>query len=142
MTRVEKSAFTLVEILIVVVILGILAAIVVPQFTDATTRTAQTATLDQLNKVRRGIGVFQARNRNALPTVTEGDGTWGQIVGSGDYFLGPPVNAWVGGANARRIVFGTGPDAAFQTDHGWIYNQTNGDIWAGSFDDQDQPLPR
>jgi len=32
-----KSGFTLVEILIVVVILGILAAVVIPQFTEAST---------------------------------------------------------------------------------------------------------
>ncbi|MFP4355633.1 MAG: prepilin-type N-terminal cleavage/methylation domain-containing protein, partial [Phycisphaerae bacterium] len=34
MTR-KQNAFTLVEILIVVIILGILAAIVIPQFTSA-----------------------------------------------------------------------------------------------------------
>jgi prepilin-type N-terminal cleavage/methylation domain-containing protein len=33
--RNRKSGFTLVEILIVVIILGILAAIVIPQFTNA-----------------------------------------------------------------------------------------------------------
>ncbi|MHC5165655.1 MAG: type IV pilin protein [Planctomycetota bacterium] len=35
----NKKGFTLVEILIVVVILGILAAIVIPQFTDASTQS-------------------------------------------------------------------------------------------------------
>ena len=35
--KAKRSGFTLVEILIVVVILGILAAIVIPQFTEAST---------------------------------------------------------------------------------------------------------
>ena len=35
----NNKGFTLVEILIVVVILGILAAIVIPQFTDASTQS-------------------------------------------------------------------------------------------------------
>jgi prepilin-type N-terminal cleavage/methylation domain-containing protein len=35
--KTKRSGFTLVEILIVVVILGILAAIVIPQFTEAST---------------------------------------------------------------------------------------------------------
>ena len=43
--RTAKKAFTLVEILIVVVILGILAAIVVPQFTNATRYTQSSACL-------------------------------------------------------------------------------------------------
>ena len=37
-----RYAFTLIEILIVVVILGILAAIVVPKFTNASNKTAIT----------------------------------------------------------------------------------------------------
>ena len=40
-----KSAFTLIEILIVVILLGILAAIVIPQFSEATTE-AETNTCD------------------------------------------------------------------------------------------------
>ena len=40
---VAKKGFTLVEILIVVVILGILAAIVIPQFTDASTQAKESS---------------------------------------------------------------------------------------------------
>ena len=34
------------------------------------------------------------------------------------------------------------PDAAFQTNYGWIYDAVNGRIFAGGFDADDQPLPR
>ncbi len=136
-----NGAFTLVEILIVVVILGILAAIVMPQFARATNDTAATTTFSELQKVRRHVGIFKARNGEALPAVLEGDGTWGELV-SRDHFLSAPTNAWVGGAAARVVKFGTGPDTAFQTDYAWIYNPATGEVWAGSFSAQDVPLPR
>ena len=50
MPRTARNAFTLVEILIVVVILGILAAIVVPKFSNASEQSAQTAFVTSLNE--------------------------------------------------------------------------------------------
>ncbi|MFN0011199.1 MAG: type II secretion system protein [Phycisphaerales bacterium] len=136
-----RGAFTLVEILIVVVILGILAAIVMPQFANAANDTSATTTFSELQKIRRHVGVFKARNGDALPAVVEGDGTWGELV-SRDHFLSPPTNAWVGAEAGRVVKFGTGPDTAFQTAYGWIYNPASGEVWAASFDAQDVPLPR
>jgi len=137
-------AFTLVEILIVVVILGILAAIVIPSFNSTVSDVAATASYNELQKLRRHIGVFKARNSDALPAVTAGDGTWGQLVGNGDYFLSAPVNAWIGGANSRAIVVmpAAVPDAAYHTNYGWIYDPNNGEIYAAGFDANDDPLPR
>jgi general secretion pathway protein G len=144
-----RRAFTLVEILIVVVILGILAAIIIPQFSSATQEAAVNATYDQLQKIRRAVGVYRARNGDALPPVTEQAGdpvaAWGILVSnSGDYMLGVPTNSWVGGANARevRVVANAVPDTAFQTDYGWIFDSATGDVWAGGFDANDRPLPR
>jgi type II secretion system protein G len=54
-----KRAFTLIEILIVVVILGILAAIVIPQFTDASDNAAQSSAKSQLQTVRSQIELFK-----------------------------------------------------------------------------------
>ena len=139
----RSRAFTLVEILIVVVILGILASIVLAGWGDVTNDTSQKATYYELQKLRKAVGVYQVRNSARLPPVTVGDGTWGPLVGiSGDYLMAPPINAWVGAINGRKIVFGTGPDANYQSDYGWIFNTTTGDIWAGGFDADDKPLPR
>jgi len=140
-----SKAFTLVEILIVVVILGILAAIVIPAFNSTVQDSAATTTYSELQKLRRHVGVFRARNGDNLPNVTAGDGQtgWGELV-SADHFLQAPVNAWVGGANARVIVVvpDAVPDAAFHTNYGWIYDPNNGEIYAAGFDGEDDPLPR
>ncbi|MBX3357635.1 MAG: type II secretion system protein [Phycisphaeraceae bacterium] len=140
-----RRAFTLVEILIVVVILGILAAIVIPQFTSATQEAQANATYNELQKLRRTVGVFRARNNDSMPAVSDGNGTWGEIVGDAtEYLQSAPVNAWVGGANARevRVVPDATPDAAFQTMYGWIFDPNTGQVWAGGFDVNDKPLPR
>jgi len=137
-----RHGFTLVEILIVVVILGILAAIVVPSFANAVQDATIATTVNELNKIRRASEYFQVRNENTMPNVSAGDGTWGDLVApGGEYLKSAPINAYVGGANQQTVVLGAAPDAAFQTDHAWIYDSTTGEIWAGGFDINDQPYP-
>jgi general secretion pathway protein G len=136
-----RPAFTLVEILIVVLLLGILAAIVIPSFTRATNEARIQTTYSELQKIRRHLEVFQARNAGLLPSVLEDDGTWGEIVGA-EYLMSPPTNAWVGGSNSKRIHFANAADVAFQMDYGWVYDAATGNIWAGSFDENDEAIPR
>ena len=136
-------AFTLVEVLIVVVILGILSAVVVPQFGTATDQAAKTATKDQLNKLREAISVYYVRNNSTRPNITAGNGTWGELVSmTSDYLKFPPKNLWVPPAAAKIIVIGTGPDGAYQNAYGWIYNDTTGELWAASYDGDDEPYPK
>lgn len=142
MSRTRFPAFTLVEILIVVVILGILAAIATPQFAAATQDATRTATLDQLVKVRRAMAYYYYANGSRYPQVTAGDGTWGELISaSSPYMRTPPVNNWVS-ANGRVIALSASADTAYQSAHGWIYDPATGNIFAGSFDSSDNPFPR
>lgn len=62
-----KSGFTLVEILIVVVILGILAAIVIPQFTEASTEAKTSALCTDLQTMRSQIELYKIQHNDQLP---------------------------------------------------------------------------
>ena len=66
----HKGGFTLVEILIVVVILGILAAIVVPLFSDASSQTRTSSLVTNLRKVRTQIELYKFHHNEQLPANT------------------------------------------------------------------------
>jgi general secretion pathway protein G len=139
----RSRAFTLVEILIVVVILGILAAIVTPQFAAATEQSARTAVVDQVNKIRRALAVYYVRNNSQYPDITAGSGTWGELMTSGGgYMRQAPVNVWVGEANGREIIIRATPDAGFVDTYGWIYDPATGNLWAAGCDGDDVPFPK
>ena len=138
-----QRGFTLVEILIVVVILGILAAIVTPQFANATEQAQKTAMADQIAKIRRAVAIYTIRNDSVKPNITAGVGTWGALIAPGSpYMRQPPVNNWVNGPNARTIIIGAGADGSFLTTHGWIYDPVSGNVWAAGFDANDEPYPK
>jgi len=63
----RQSGFTLVEILIVVVILGILAAIVIPQFTEASTEAKTSSLCTDLQTMRSQIELYKIQHNDNLP---------------------------------------------------------------------------
>ena len=67
MFRKRTAGFTLVELLVVVIILGILAAVVVPQFTDHT-NDARLASLDtNLAELRGAIELYYHQHNGMYP---------------------------------------------------------------------------
>ncbi len=121
-----RRALTLVEILIVVTILGILAAIVVPKFTDANQRTNDTSVARTLQIVRHQIEYFRAR-QFAEPDLIGGQ--WNDLV-QNDYLHTVPVNPMnlgtqIGAAPAVGVGWvwrddGSGVFELYATDSSWL----------------------
>ncbi len=123
-----RKGFTLVELLIVVIILGILAAIVVPQFSDASTDTQVSSLRTNLQTLRGQIELYRLQH-GSYPTLTnfvdqmtkktDADGTVNQTTGKfGPYLQAIPVNPL---NNSAEITSNTS-----ETAKGWYYNQDNG----------------
>jgi len=65
----RNRGFTLVEILIVVVILGILAAIVIPQFSQASSDANLSSLKSNLQTIRSQIELFKIQHLDVPPAV-------------------------------------------------------------------------
>jgi general secretion pathway protein G len=76
--RRSSRGFTLVEILIVVIILGILAAIVIPQFTNASTSARVSSLTAQLQTLRGQIQTFKLTHNDILPDLVTNQ--WNQLM--------------------------------------------------------------
>jgi general secretion pathway protein G len=90
-----KRAFTLIEILIVVVILGILAAIVIPQFTDAASQANNSSVKSQLQTIRSQIELYRVKNNGSDPASLAA-GNFTSLINPGGtqtpYLHSAPVN--------------------------------------------------
>ncbi len=138
-----KSGFTLVEILIVVVILGILAAIVIPQFSEASTEAKEASFRSDLQTVRSQIQLYKIQHDDNLPgthgdtnadfasamtgyTDVSGDAQTAPGTGVyGPYLQAVPTNPWNNLATVRLDGAAAGANTA-----GWRFNTTTGDFRA------------
>ena len=138
----KSKAFTLIEILIVVVILGILAAIVVPQFTKASEDAQVGNVQTQLQTIRSQIELYRVKNNgiypdfSALATGGWGDATPGALPAVAgllgpDYMKTAPVNPRT---NSNVIVAGTDHTSG-AANNGWVWNDTTKTLYASFFDE-------
>lgn len=117
--------FTLVELVVVIMILGILASVAVPRFLDLSNDASQAALQHNLAVIRDAIETYAARNGGDLPGAGDDLPTDLQPLLRGDFPECP-----VGIQNASiTYVTGSTPPTGDQTENtGWKFNKTTGEF--------------
>ncbi len=137
-SRKLNKAFTLVEILIVVVILGILAAIVVPQFTNATQDATAGNLKSQIKSLQNQIELYAARNNNTYPDLSA---NWDDLLDpdgvpatNDGYVKQAPSNpAWQTAATRTSVSQAAAGTGSATT--AWLFNTADRTLYASFFNE-------
>ena len=141
-----KEGFTLVELLIVIVILGILAAIVIARFAGATKESKEANLKGNLRTLRAAIEMYKANsNTNSYPPDLSAlsDGT-NADVDSKTFLERTPIDPFYRSKQTSFTTGGTltpGETGASReakidaTGGGWAYDSTNGRVCADYAED-------
>ena len=145
--RTNKKGFTLIEILIVVIILGILAAIVIPQFSSASSDARHSALASTVQSLRTQVEAYRIQHKDKLPPaaqfwdlmtgITDADGNMPPVAGQDQY--GPYMSEAVRNSlnTMTAVVDGaTAPGGQASASCGYQYDFTGGSgkIWGTDLD--------
>src|SRR5258706_5203019 len=123
----HRGAFTLIEILLVVVILGILGALIYPQFANARADAADKAARTQLQALRSQIEMYKVQHGGALPDLLT---SWNPLINATVYngkTVGPyiPRGPKNGLNNLGNVVDGDGANPVGSAT-GFVYDYAGG----------------
>lgn len=142
MAGTRRNAFTLIEVLIVVIIMAVLAATIIPQFSASTNDAKESSLKFNLHTIQSQIEMYKVHHNGKLPELTkfadqmtkatDVDGlTTGTNLVYGPYFQGQvPTNPF---NNSNTIVAvataGKVPTGVVAGGAGWQYDQTTGGFY-------------
>lgn len=135
----RRSAFTLVEILIVVVIMAVLAATIIPQFSNSVDDAKLNTATFNLNTLRSQVEHYRAQHDGGFPDTalakltskTDKDGTVNASGAYGPYLRAIPENS-LSGKKDIKVITNDPPvagDVTAGNSGGWLYNATTGGIY-------------
>jgi general secretion pathway protein G len=142
MDKHRRQAFTLIEVLIVVVIMAVLAATIIPQFSSSTKDAKESQLSFNMHTLRSQIELYKIHHLGSYPAITGSDlpqlthetNAQGDVnAGASDptsYPYGPYVDGELPNNPFNDLnTVATGTGAAGDGSSGWQYNATTGRIW-------------
>lgn len=124
----KRNGFTLIEMVIVILILGIIAAVAAPRMFNTASTAEENATRQQLAVLRNAIEMFRAQT-GAYPANGQLDQALGTILNGP--FPAPSMGANRGSTSVYYDTVGGVNEVVKpkeDTGDGWAYNPANGTL--------------
>jgi len=134
-TQKGSQGFTLIELMIVVAIIGILAAIAIPRFGQMLEKSKEGQTKGNLNSIHSAASIYYSDQKGIWPTTLSANPSYsfsmyldylGPVKASGYYVPGAVSPT---GAVVAMTTNGGTPNSSAT---GWLYDSTNGSMYVNS----------
>ena len=121
--RKNRKGFTLIELMIVVAIIGILAAIAIPKFASLIRKSSEGASKGNLGSVRSALSIYYGDLEGQYPS------NMASLTIAGKYLSVVPVSK---APNYHTDTSTTYNQTSANDAGGWSYNNTTGDANIGT----------
>jgi general secretion pathway protein G len=119
--KMKRNGFTLIELVVVVLILGIIAAVAAPKMFDTAGDARTNSTRHSLVVVRDSIELYRAQNGGYPPAATF-------TTALEPHLRGSFPTCQIGNTNANIFTSAANPIVVGGAGEGWAYNQTTGEF--------------
>ena len=134
----KQKGVTLIELMIVVAIIGILAAVAIPKFADMLEKAREGATKGNVGAIKSAISIYYGDQGGQWPSSIDPTVSGNSFSKYMDRIPAVKVthsftsNGTSLSGTSTAIASTAAAPTLLNTTDGWIYNTTTGDVWVNN----------